>query len=335
MAGRQISGAILASIFLILTVVFAAWPAAAQDTRGTWSLQWENDIFGGTDKDYTNGLRASYLSDLHPSTGVTGWVARTLMGADNEDPIRYGLAAGQSIYTPENLQATQPLPNQHPYAAWLYGEYAVLVQKPNQLDRMTFQAGIVGEGAGGEWVQNNVHSLINDQEAKGWGNQIANEPGFNISYDRRWRALAEFESIGLGFDVTPSAGLTVGNVNTQASAGLMLRMGSDLADDFGPPRIRPSLAGSAFFTPRDSFSWYLFAGVEGSAVAHNIFRDGSLFRDDDPDVTSNHLIGDMQAGLVFQIADVQVGYTYVVRTKEFEEQDDGPQFGAVTISTKF
>ncbi|MBK8542978.1 MAG: DUF2219 family protein [Caulobacteraceae bacterium] len=53
------------------------------------------------------------------------------------------------------------------------------------------------------------------------------------------------------------------------------------------PAHIPSLAGAGYFTPRDNFSWYVFAGIEGRAVAHNIFLDGSLFRDDDPSVSSN------------------------------------------------
>ena len=48
-----------------------------------------------------------------------------------------------------------------------------------------------------------------------------------------------------------------------------------------PPRIRPGLSGSNFFlSDTDSgrdFGWYLFGGVEGRAVAHNLFLDGNTF----------------------------------------------------------
>lgn len=60
----------------------------------------------------------------------------------------------------------------------------------------------------------------------------------------------------------------------------MLRLGQRLPLDYGPPRIQPSLPGSGFFVPpQDRFGWYLFAGVEGRAVARNIFLDGNTFRD--------------------------------------------------------
>src|SRR5256885_10946822 len=39
------------------------------------------------------------------------------------------------------------------------------------------------------------------------------------------------------------------------------RIGFDLPDDYGPPRIEPGLPGTNFFEPTAAFGWYLFAGV--------------------------------------------------------------------------
>ncbi len=114
-----------------------------------------------------------------------------------------------------------------------------------------------------------------------------------------------------------------------------MRIGADLPADYGPPRIRPALAGAGFFSPANDFSWYLFAGVNGSAVAHDIFLDGSLFRDGDPHVDKNVFVGEVQAGLALQFRRVQIAYTFVTRTKEFKTQTSAQQFGAVSISAKF
>ena len=100
-------------------------------------------------------------------------------------------------------------------------------------------------------------------------------------------------------------------------------------------RVRPALAGAGFFSPVDEFSWYLFLGVNGSAVAHNIFLDGSLFRDGDPSVDKKIFVGEVQAGLAVQLRRVQIAYTFVTRTREFDMQNGAQQFGAVSISTKF
>jgi len=203
------------------------------------------------------------------------------------------------------------------------------------VQQITLQAGVVGPWAQGEWVQNNWHDIIGGDQVNGWENEISNEPGFVLSYDRQFRALHEFGDSGFGADITPSIGASLGNVDTRARGGLTLRVGNDLRSDYGPPRIRPALAGAGFFSPVDEFSWYLFLGASGSAVAHNIVLDGSLFDDSDPYVDKNTLVGEVQAGLALQFRRVQIAYTFVTRTKEFKTQTEAQQFGAVSLSVKF
>lgn len=338
-APTPLTTACLAAIAAIL----ASSPASAQepefhsadDDLSTWSFVWENDYFSGTDRNYTNGVRLAYLSGFKTPHGLTKFCAENLLGAGPDTGVRRGFAVGHSIFTPEDTQATAPLPDQHPYAGWLYGEYSVVVEQPGSIDQFTIQAGVVGPAAAGEWVQNNWHELINGAHVNGWDNQIGNEPGIVVSYDRIVRAERALGDSALSVDVAPTFGLSLGNIETQARVGLMFRFGDNLRNDYGPPRVRPSLAGGGFFSPVDAFSWYVFAGAEGRAVAHSIFLDGSLFDDDDPGVASKTFVGDFQGGLVMQFRRVQIAYTYVLRTKEFEGQPDSQQFGAVSISAKF
>jgi hypothetical protein len=280
-------------------------------------------------------LRLSYVSGAKEPRGFTRFVAQDILGAGEEARLRRGFAFGQSIYTPEDTQTALPLPDQHPYAGWLYGEYSVAVQRRDVIDQLTLSAGIVGPAAQGEFAQNNWHSLIGGEPANGWDNQISNQPGLMLSFDRRMRAIYELSEDGFGVDATPSAGVTLGNVQTNVRAGLMLRFGRDLRSDYGPPRVRPSLSGAGFFAPGRDFSWYLFLGAEGRAVGHDVFLDGGLFSDTDPSVDSRTLVADIQAGLALQVAGVQIGYTFVVRTEEFFGQNGAQRFGAISLSTNF
>ena len=81
-------------------------------------------------------------------------------------------------------------------------------------------------------------------------------------------------------DVTPRAGVALGNVFTYAGAGAALRIGQQPR-----PRLRPAVHPAqparrcALVKRRDEWGWYLFAGVEGRAVARNIFLDGNTFSD--------------------------------------------------------
>lgn len=139
---------------------------------------------------------------------------------------------------------------------------------------------------------------------------------------------------GLGYDVVPHFGGGFGNVFTYAVAGLTLRIGPDLKEDFGPPRIRPSLPGGGFFRSKRGFNWYVFAGAEGRAVLHNIFLDGNIF-------SSSHWVdkeiwvGDLQAGLAVQVDRVRLSYTQIFRTREFKEQESADSFGTLSISYQF
>ncbi len=306
------------------------------DESATWTFVEENDLFAGTDRNYTNGLRLAYVSGFKDVQGVSKFFAHDVLGAPEDAGVRRGFALGHSIFTPSDIDQTAALPDQHPYAGWFYGEYSAIIEQRDRIDQVTMQFGVVGPAAGGEFVQNNWHSLIGADEAQGWDNQISNEPGLVLSYDRLFRALALSDpEKPVSADLTPNFGASVGNIYTSARAGVTLRIGNDLTNDYGPPRIRPSLAGGGYFAPRDRFSWYVFAGLEARVVAHNIFLDGSLFDDEITHVTSETITGDIQAGVVAQMRRVQIGYTYVIRAKEFKEQDERQEFGAVSLSVKF
>ncbi len=110
------------------------------------------------------------------------------MRASPGNVTRIGFAVGHSIFTPQDTEAFGPLPDQHPYAGWLYGDYSVLVERDGSvLDMLTVSAGVVGPAALGEEVQNNFHRLINGDRVNGWNNQLRNEPGLTLTYERRWR----------------------------------------------------------------------------------------------------------------------------------------------------
>jgi hypothetical protein len=82
------------------------------------------------------------------------------------------------------------------------------------------------------------------------------------------------------------------------------------------------------------FGWYLFAGIEGRAVARNIFLDGNTFRGS-RSVDKKHLVGDLQFGFVLDWSDVRLGYTHVLRSREFQAQESVDGFGSLSLSVKY
>jgi len=140
--------------------------------------------------------------------------------------------------------------------------------------------------------------------------------------------------VGNQFDVTPHLGATVGNIHTYGNAGLTVRYGDNLPLDYGPPRIQPGLTGTSSFVSRPGIGWYLFAGVEGRAVARNIFLDGNSFRDS-RSVDKKHFVGDLQFGAVLVWHNVRLSYTHVLRTREFDTQGDSDEFGSLALSWQY
>ena len=112
-----------------------------------------------------------------------------------------------------------------------------------------------------------------------------------------------------------------------------MRLGWNLGDDYGPPRIRPALGGATFFDNAGPWSAYLFAGVEGRAIARDIFLDGNTFRSS-RSVEKEPVVLDAQGGGVLRLGDVQLSFTYVHRTESFEGQIGPDRFGAITLSVR-
>ncbi len=327
-----------------------ALPAAAQqppDCDVILSLQVENDRIAATDRNYTHGTRLSLLS---PEVGAGCWDDDRREPADAlqdwagavpfPDPYpnrRWKLALGQSIFTPSDTDAEALIEDDRPYAAWLYLGFGVTTYDEDyeNYEALNLDVGVVGPLAQGEFVQNNFHSLIGSPLSDGWDNQIENEPGVMLSYERKWRFRAPGSLLGLQFDALPHVGATVGNIMTYGAAGATFRVGAGLPDeDFGPPRIRPSVPGSDFFTRRDEIGWYLFGGGEARAVARNIFLDGNSFRDSHS-VDKNNLVFDLQGGAAISYDRARLVFTTVLRSPEQEGDEKYDLFGSVTLGLRF
>lgn len=304
------------------------------DDKGIFNVVWENDIFGGTDQNYTNGIRFAWLSPETQTPDWARWAADNLLPFGGAGNRRLSIALGQSMFTPDDASSYAPIPNDRPYAGWLYGTVGVITDDGHTLENVALTLGMVGPAAMAEPVQDVVHDLTDSPHFNGWGNQLHNEPGLVLSYERKWRALFTTSAFGPGLDLSPHVGVNLGNINTDASLGATVRMGYDLPADYGPPRIRPSLPGSDFFIPTDDLGGYLFAGIEGRAVARNIFLDGNTFRDS-ASVDKEHIVGSVQCGAALTWRQARLSYTHVFMTKEFKTQDDPAQFGVVTISYRF
>ena len=188
-------------------------------------------------------------------------------------------------------------------------------RQDDRLDTVEIDIGMIGPAALGEEVQTQWHKLVGVPQPQGWDNQLPNEPAFLVSYVHKRRYG------NATFDVVPHIGATVGTVMTLARAGGTLRIGHNMSG-FGPDTIEPG--GSILQNTRREYEqgaradseWYGFVGADVPYVAHNVFLDGSLFRDS-PGVDSHDTVRDLRLGFSLRHKELRISYTRIWRSEEF------------------
>ncbi len=305
-----------------------------KDRKGIFTYVLENDKFAGTDRGYTNGMRFSYTTSQDSMPSFVQKAASYLPLLTRNGAKRINIAIGQSMFTPNDTYASQPIPNDRPYAGWAYGSLGLISDTEKILDVAVLTIGIVGPSAQGKNAQNEVHKAMGVEESHGWKNQLKDELGVNFTYERKWRNIFEASPFGFAIDAIPHLGINLGNVDTSAAAGVTVRLGYDLPSDYGPPRIRPSLPGSDFFVPSKQITGYLFSTLSGSYVVRNIFLDGNSFRSG-PSVEKRDLVGSLQVGVSAAYKDIRISYANVLLTEEYVGEQGNVKFGVFTVSYRF
>ncbi len=343
----------LTAFFLLVSISTAFQPSPAESAEpadnGFLTVQAENDLFAkfaNTDRHYTNGVQISWLSA--PRDDLPEWL-RTISAppvfalfTDDAEVVRtshrIGVSLAQALFTPDDTDQSAPILNDRPYAAWLHTTFTLQSVRENAAheawqDQWKLDLGVVGPWALGRETQNGWHRLIGVDQASGWANQLRNEPGINLSFERAWRS-ATFSTprmLGLETDIIPYGIVALGNVQTYAGGGGTFRIGPALPNDFGPTRIYPGIGGSEWFHSANGFDWYLFAGAEARAIARDIFLDGNTFRDSQS-VDKKVFVFDGKLGAVAVLGATRVSFTHVFRTREFYGQPKPDQFGSISVS---
>jgi len=299
---------------------------------GSFSLLVENDLFYDTDRDYTAGQEMNYTTAPGDTPGGLVDFAHDMPWLlTDQGKVRANYAFGQDIFTPANTAAANPPLNQRPYAGYLYLGLGLLANDDVEFDQLQVQLGVIGPASLARDAQAFVHSIEGIRKPAGWHFQLRDEPTVQINFDRAWRVIPRQSLLGLQFDIEPRFGVAVGNVYDYASAGAMARLGFNLQDDFGPPRMEPTLSGSSFLESEDEVGAYIFVGVDGRAVARNIFLDGNSF-ENSRSVSKIPFIGDLEMGAALTIDRFRLSFTHVFRTKEYHGQPTSDQFGAVNLT---
>ncbi len=329
--------------FLMLCL---ALPVNADHNPWIVTFYFENDLFNGTDSNYTNGVKLSFISpDLSPHAH-DGQLPRRVMELVHKIPFisestpdythKIEFSLGQNMYTPSDTGKSELIENDRPYAGWTY--FSTSYHRKNEaegrtgfMDTVEVQLGIVGPESYAEETQRIVHKLRDLDQPNGWDNQLKNEPGLVIVFERKW-LFRPVDNEKFGYSAITHAGAALGNVHTYLNSGLELRLGWNIPRDFGVSLIRP--AGSTRLEISDRLMIFAFGAVNGRAVARDIFLDGNTFTHSHS-IEKNYFVADIAAGFALNYKRLIITCTQVMRTKEFKGQENEHSFGAIAISYSF
>lgn len=320
----------------------------------------DNDLFAGTDRDYSNGVRLSWISDERPLfnllparrqleklSGVHGGkeaFARWSGFAPESFEqglikLNYGLSLSQEMYTPEDFTATSQPPGERRYAGWLGLGFSVHASDEGALNSAELIFGTTGPRSLAEQGQNFIHELRGFEKFQGWDDQIPNEFTLDLAFTQKRRLrFVERPERALSVDGFSEWGARLGTYRTGVRAGGLVRAGFNLPADFSDPRISSTAYSHQFFTRATAsvsdWSVYGLFGANAGAVLFDATLDGPLFKNFD---TGNHRetwVAEAYAGFGVRWRMLELSYVQTWRTKTYTEQDGTASFGSVALRLK-
>jgi lipid A 3-O-deacylase len=324
---------------LFLTTVALMAAVAHGDDTNNLIIRVDNDLFTGTDRDYTSGVQVGMTSAtlesfddaaLAPSLrSVNRKLAWLQPQGFEENNVAWTI--GQRMFTPEDWSLTEPDPRDRPYAGLLFAGLTYNGRDSHSLRSTTIEIGIVGPSALAEQAQRIVHRAVGAERFVGWDQQLNDEPVFKVLHQRfeRWD-IKPARRFG---DVTVHYGGSVGNLATFANTGAELRFGKSLPDNFGTATTLAygqDTAPARFSGSPSRPSIHGFIAVDARAVLHDVTLDGNTWRDS-ASVEREPFVAELTLGVALHWREWQATLGTVFRTKEYETQDREASFGTLTF----
>lgn len=324
---KKIASAV--AVFLCTVTACVLTPAAgAAPLQSALSIRWENDTFGGTDANYTNGVS---LAITRPESGLLGGVW-SLLGADEgRRSTIYEIT--QLQFTPADLSRSIPDPNDRPYAGLTYLGCISHLERENSLQSLKLIAGIIGPESGAEATQRIIHHQLNQITPKGWALQLGNEAVINLDYEYRKKYRFSSPAGGLDFELIPMGGAFLGTYLVQAQSEILFRVGYHLPDDFGATSLR-GIGYLPLPQPRQSWETYSFLRAGANLVLRNLTLDGNTFVPS-RSVDKNIFVPVVEFGAALVSREFIMTASYQLWGHEFASQSFREGYGAILISHLF
>jgi lipid A 3-O-deacylase len=325
----------------LIIALFPGFVLASEAGQHDWlTITWENDVIASDDSGYTNGIGVSWGHgplDQFTLESVPNWIYHISQwlpyskDAGNTHGISYQVS--QLMYTPHDIQATEVVEDDRPYAGVLLWTPHLHSYRESFSNRYWLSLGAVGPVAGAEEVQELIHNIIDVPTAKGWDNQLENEAVFVLGNERLYRLRDGAFRNGWEYDVIGMSELLAGTLRSELGAGFGLRVGRRLQQSFPAASLIPGrnsnpLAGSL------KHEWHVFINVYGRYVFNDISLDGN-YNHDSHSVTLTNEQAFVSIGGAWHNKRWGVVTSFQEGTRTFDERLENTQFGSFTVTYRW
>ena len=335
------SGFIILIIVVLLcnyTLLYAAEEDLVPYKKHSITILWENDFlnFMKSDRYYTNGSRIGYTSkeyDYFNEDNPMSWAKNVSIVSYNKPHItRFHMSINQEMYTPATYGPGIGK-NDHPYGGFLYLNTGIFNRTADTEEHIGIKLGVVGSYSLAGQLQTFLHSSTGQLVFAEWDkSQLNNEFIFNPYYQITLRKYI-FKTKPFSMDILGTFDTALGNADTHFGAYGLIRLGHNLDNDFGMPKM--NLEQDYAPVHSDKFSIYVFAGGGAKVTLHNIFVKGNSVQSD-LGYNLSILRYEASAGLVMSFYGVRLGYIWTYYTKDYTVQPyDHHAVGALLVEFSF
>ncbi|WP_395062593.1 lipid A deacylase LpxR family protein [Flavobacterium sp.] len=280
-------------------------------------FNYDNDYFGSTDQNYTQGYNFELVSPTFKKNPVN-----YLFYKPKSSEFKYGLSIEHIGFTPDNIKGTEIQYGDRPFAAAIMLKTFSIATDTIQKSRFvsSLNIGLIGPGAFGKEMQVAIHKATENTIPGGWQNQIKNDVVLNyeVSYEKQLLQLNNI--VALQSDVH----VRFGTLFTNVSLGLNATFGIINAP-FSPLKNK------------NKFQLYLYSQPVINVIGYDATLQGGLFNDKSPYTILADKIERFTAqnnyGIVLQTRSMYFEYSRTMITREFESGSSA-KWGGIKIGFK-
>lgn len=326
MSNKQFIDPLLYISIFLFTISIKSFAADA------FTITLDNDLFIASDDGYTNGIYGSWYyfgrGNEQPESSLLVWPLKWSMPNTDSDLSVNAYSVGQSMFTPNDTLASNPDPNDIPYAGLLFLSNTYMVSHGSFADSITTTIGIIGPASGAKSTQEYIHKITSSDQAQGWDFQLENEIVFKLTRGRLWRNWVSEDG---HFDLLTGADIGLGTLESSINAGLTLRFGRKLSMSHISGILIPSRT-SNFIAVKDG--WFSYLMIGGRLIANHIIFNGNTYRDS-RSIELDHTHLALTSGLAYSWDNLSITLAYADLSFTDEKASNVSRFGTLTVGWFF